>query len=122
MLKTLLQLLWTELKSNLLFSEGSSLRSSASLFWKEQRMTDTNTAKLRLVHLLWIILAAVLGAGLSMGAFANQQKTNTAEIEKKVESEVFQIHCENQARQFNQIQETLNRGFEKIDQKLEKMK
>ena len=77
---------------------------------------DESTAKLKLVHLLYIILAATLGIGIAWGALANQQGTNTDAIDEKVEKEIFNMHQTQQAQQFTRIEGWM----EKIDKKLEK--
>ena len=65
--------------------------------------------ELKLTHLLWIVLTAVLLAGVSAGILKNQQGTNTKEIEKKVGKDVFQMHNEQQIMQYTEIKDSLKR-------------
>ena len=69
--------------------------------------------ELKLTHLLWIILVFVLMAGISGGVLKNQQATNTKEIEKKVDKDIFEMHNEMQMVQFNDIKDSLKRIEEK---------
>ncbi len=72
-------------------------------------MANENKRELKLTHLLWIILVAVLMAGVSAGILKNQQSTNTKEIEKKVDEDIFKMHNEMQMVQFTDIKESLKR-------------
>ena len=74
---------------------------------------QTSKRELKLTHLLWVILIAVLMAGVSAGVLKNQQSTNTKEIEKKVGKDVFIMHNEQQMMQFKDIKESLKRIEEK---------
>ncbi len=75
--------------------------------------------KLKLIHLVYGLLAAAVLIGISIGAMGNQQKTNTDNIEKvelkKVEKEVFEQHQQTQQRTFEKI----DKGIEKLDKKLD---
>ncbi len=80
---------------------------------------EQTEGKLKLIHLVYGLLAAALCIGLSIGAMANQQTNNTDNIEKvelkKVEKEVFEQHQATQQRTFEKI----DKGIEKLDKKLD---
>ncbi|MAF35802.1 hypothetical protein CL622_01645 [archaeon] len=78
-----------------------------------------STGKLKLVHLVYMLGAAILLVGIAWGTMRNQQATNTKEIEKKVEKEIFNMHQQEQTRQVDSIITTMNNGFNKIDTRLE---
>ena len=71
-------------------------------------------SKLKLIHLL--VLLVMTGGGLlvAVGAMKNQQKTNTSRIDDKVEKEVFENHQIEQRRAFDSIDSKLDKIIEKI--------
>jgi len=91
-------------------------------------MTTTdkaNEAKLKLAHIIWMILIAVIGASLALGAIKNQQTTNTKQIKQqeltKVGKDVFQMHQEQQLQQTKDTKDTMIRGFDRIDESLKEI-
>jgi replicative DNA helicase len=82
-------------------------------------MPDKTEGKLKLIHVIWTLLAAAVLVGVAGGAIKNQQKTNTEQIKQqqqsKVEKEVFEMHQNQQNQQFKDIKETMKNGFDKID-------
>ncbi len=72
-----------------------------------------NTAKLKLVHLLYIFILAILAVGYSLGRTATRQEVNTEIIKRheagKVDTKVFDMHQTQQNVQFNDIKESLKR-------------
>jgi len=58
----------------------------------------------------WLVLSIIgvlLGLGVAWGVTQNQQRTNTAEIEKKLDKEVFEIHTRQQTTALNEIKTAL---------------
>ena len=76
-------------------------------------MATNGTRELKLTHLLWVILVFVLMAGIAMGVLKNQQGTNTKNIDTKVGIDVFDMHQEQQFREYKDIKESLKRIEEK---------
>ena len=76
---------------------------------------EQTEGKLKLIHLVYGLLAAAVLIGISIGAMGNQQKTNTGRIQQKVEKEVFEQHQQSQQRTF----ESIEKGIEKVDKKLD---
>ena len=70
--------------------------------------------KLKLIHIVYVMIAAVLIVGIAIGGIVNQQKTNTKSIDKKVEKEMYTEHVRIQEQQFETIQQTLVRIEQKI--------
>lgn len=72
-----------------------------------------NTAKLKLVHLLYIFILAILTVGYSLGRTATRQEVNTETIkrheEKKVDTDVFEMHQQQQNIQFTDIKDSQKR-------------
>lgn len=75
--------------------------------------TAENTAKLKLVHLLYILILAILAAGYSLGKTATRQEVNTETIEAhktdKVDTKVFEMHQQQQIREYTDIKDSLKR-------------
>lgn len=76
---------------------------------------EPKEAKLKLIHLVYGLLAAAVVVGLMIGRVMNQQETNTQSIEQKVEKEIFEMHQTQQNVQMGRI----DKNYEKIDSKLE---
>lgn len=53
-----------------------------------------NNNWLRANWLALSIFIAILGLGVTWGVTQNQQKTNTVEIEKKLDKEVFKVYAD----------------------------
>ena len=79
---------------------------------------EESTAKLKLVHLVYGLVAAAVVVGIAIGGMGKQQDINTQTIKQKVNKDIFQMHAETQDKQFTAIQTTMKEGFEKIDKKL----
>lgn len=72
-------------------------------------------AKLKLVHLIYGLLAAAVIIGIAIGSLINQQSSNTKAIQQKVSKEYFDLYAQQQLLQTTEIKVYL----EKIDLKLE---
>lgn len=72
---------------------------------------DTN--KLKLAHLLWMLLSFAVLGGVAYGVIKNQQEVNTKAIEKKVDKELFQMYIENNEKQLGKMDGKLDRLLEK---------
>ena len=82
---------------------------------------EQTESKLKLIHLVYGLLAAAVLIGIAIGAMNNQQKVNTDSIKVKVEKEVFQQHQEQQQRTFEKIDKGIDKMDEKLDKIIEKM-
>ena len=87
----------------------------------ERDENGTFYSRLKITHLLWPMVIFALFCAVALGALMNQQKTNGKAIEKKVEKEVFEAHATHQTQQFNSIQTSINKGFDKIETRLNVM-
>jgi uncharacterized protein HemX len=83
--------------------------------------TNEKNSRLKLVHLLWLILIVAVGVGVSWGVVANQQSVNSKEIEKKLDRELFEMHQVQQTKQFESLERSLKEGFDRIDKQLDKI-
>ncbi len=72
-------------------------------------------SKLKLIHLVYGLIAAGVLAGMALGMLMNQQQVNTSEIDKKLEREIFDMHNQQQVLQFEKTDALL----EKMDGKLD---
>jgi len=75
--------------------------------------------KLKILHLFWTIIVAATLVGVGWGVMRNEQVNQGNRIEKKVEKEVFQMHLEAQRQQTKTFVETVNKGFDRMDKRLE---
>ena len=66
-----------------------------------------NNNWLRTNWLILSILLAILSLGVAWGVTRNQQTTNTTEIEKKLDKEIFQMYSEQQTVVLGEIKTTL---------------
>ena len=80
-------------------------------------MANGTEGKLKLVHLLYLLLLACLAVGIAWGRLSMQQEENCEKIEKKVNTELFEAHVVEQIRQ-GQRQE---KRFDKLDDALERI-
>lgn len=79
---------------------------------------ESETDKLKLIHLVWIMTAMAIAVGVAWGVTTNQQKTNTGEIEKKVDNKVFMLHLDQQKAQSEKVDKKLDKIIEiMIDEK-----
>ncbi len=69
---------------------------------------ENGESKLKLIHLVYGLLAAAVVVGISIGSMATQQKVNTQVIEKKLAKDVFEIHQTEQRVQFKSIDKKLD--------------
>ena len=69
---------------------------------------DENCDKLKLVHLVWMILIVVATCCLAWGTQKNQLKVNTANIEKKVDKTVFELVIEQQKDRDKEVNKKLD--------------
>ena len=82
-----------------------------------EKNNDKGVAKIKLVHLVYGLLAAAVIIGIAIGSLMNQQSTNTKNIQSKVSKEYFDLYSQQQLLQITEIKVYL----EKIDLKLEKI-
>ena len=86
-------------------------------------LRDNETQSLKLVHILWTIIAAAALVGVAWGVMknelSNQGKDITEVKEAKVDKDVFEMHLEAQQQQTRTFVETVDKGFERIDKRLE---
>lgn len=82
-------------------------------------MEKTNNERLRTIHILYILVVAVLAVGIAWGALSTQQGTNSDEIKKKVDKEVFEVYIQAQTNQFHSLETSINNGFNRIDSRLD---
>ncbi len=78
---------------------------------------EQTEGKLKLIHLVYGLLAAALLIGIAIGAMKNQQSVNTGEIEKKVDMAVYEQH----QKQVERTLDKMDKGIEKLDGKLDKI-
>lgn len=82
---------------------------------------ENSTAKLKLVHLVYGLIAAAVLVGIVIGRMGNQQERNTTDIGNNVNKEIFNRHEQEQTRQFKSIQDTMDTGFTKLEKSIEKI-
>lgn len=82
---------------------------------------NDKAGKLKLIHLIWLLLAMALTVGVAWGVVVNQQKVNSKAIEKKMDRDLFDMHQEQQMQQFESLQTIMKDGFARIDKRLEKI-
>ena len=75
---------------------------------------DEATNKLKLVHLVWMLMVLAIGLGVAWGTTINQQQTNTEAIKQKVEKDIFQMHAEQQKEQYQKMDKKLDTILKKI--------
>lgn len=80
---------------------------------------EKTESKLKLIHLVYLLVAAAISVGIVYGAMQNQQGNNTKDIEKmktaKVEKEYMVQHETQQREQFIKIDKTLDKVIVKLD-------
>lgn len=74
---------------------------------------------LKLVHIVYLLAAVLVAAGVAWGTVTNQQKNNKEQIEKKLNIEVFEVHQQEQRIATVRLQNSLDKGFERIEKRLE---
>ncbi len=77
---------------------------------------EQTEGRLKLIHLIYLLLTAALGIGLVVGGMLNQQEVNTSSIEAKVGKEVFIQHEVQQRESLERIYS----GIDRIEKKLDK--
>lgn len=65
-------------------------------------------AKLKLIHLFWMIILVVGGICASFGAMKNQQATNTESIKDTVPNKMFENHQVEQRIAFKRMEGKLD--------------
>ncbi len=80
---------------------------------------QTTTKKtLDLVHVIYIMAAILIAAGIAWGTVTNQQRNNKEQIDKKVSKEVFEVHQQEQRIATDRLQKSLDNGFERIEKRM----
>ena len=74
---------------------------------------EKTEAKLKLIHLVYALIAAAVVIGIAIGGMNKQQSINTQQIEKKTDVTIFNMHQKQQTEQFTRIEKAL----ERIEQK-----
>lgn len=86
---------------------------------------DPTEARLKLIHLVYGLIAAGVVLGIAIGSMGKQQTINTDDIQKvemqKVEKEVFEQHQAQQQRTFKRMDEGFKDLGRKIDAVAEKL-
>lgn len=85
----------------------------------KQTEGDENCKRLKLVHLLYLIIVLAVSIGIAWGFVVNQQSTNSKEIEKKLDKEIFTQYQEEQRRATDNLDKSINRGFDRLDKRIE---
>ena len=81
---------------------------------------NDNCSRLKLVHIIYLLVVVVLGVGISWGVVVTRQSVNCEKIEKKVDKEVFALHLEQQRVSNADLKTTMTQGFERIEKRLDK--
>ncbi|MHC4207354.1 MAG: hypothetical protein ACYSTT_22085 [Planctomycetota bacterium] len=84
-------------------------------------MEKNNNDKLKLIHLVWLILTMAIGVGVAWGIVVNQQTVNSDAIQQTLNIDVFNMYREEQTKQFKSLETLLKDGFTRIDKRLEKI-
>ncbi len=84
-------------------------------------MAENGTAKLKLVHLVYGLLAAAVVVGIALGRMGKTVEDNVDDIKLKVSQEIFVSHEKYQTQQFRAIQKTMDDGFGKLEKSIEKL-
>ncbi len=85
-------------------------------------MSEENTTPektLKLVHIIYLLAAVLVAAGIGWGTVTNQQKNNKEQIEKKLNKEVFEVHQQEQRIATDRLQNSLDKGFERLEKRME---
>ena len=84
---------------------------------------DSKTKDLKLIHLLWTIMVAICVGGVAWGMMKGQVGNNVKDIDNlqnnKVEKEVLEMHTTAQTQQFEALNQSIDKGFKNMDEKLE---
>lgn len=80
---------------------------------------DHKTKDLKLVHLLWTIIAAAMLVGVAWGVMQTNIVYQGKQIEKKVDKDVFEMHLTAQRQQTETFVKTVKEGFDRMDKRLE---
>lgn len=86
-----------------------------------ERERENGNHKLKLIHLVYGLIAAGVIVGITIGRMGNQQMTNTEVISQKVNKELFESHEKYQTEQFKGIQKTMDDGFGSLKKSIEKL-
>ena len=81
--------------------------------------TDENCKRLKLVHLLYLIIILAVTVGIAWGIVLNQQRTNSAEIKEKLDKGIFAQYQIEQRRATDTLNDSINRGFDRLDKRIE---
>ena len=76
-------------------------------------MADNNGNWLKSNWLALGIIGLILAVGVAWGITQNQQKTNTKEIEKKVDTKLFQMFMQNNEKQLGEVNKKLEELLKK---------
>lgn len=82
-------------------------------------LVDRETKDLKLVHVLWTIIAAAMLVGVAWGVMQTNIVHQGKQIEKKVDTDVFEMHLTAQKQQTETFVETVKEGFDRMDKRLE---
>ncbi len=84
-------------------------------------VNDAAQKGLKLIHLMWVLVAGLLAVGVAWGITTNQQKTNTKEIDNKVSVTIFDQHEKYQDKQMEQLNTTMQNGFTGMKEQMDKI-
>jgi len=80
---------------------------------------ENHSKDLKLVHILWTIIAAAALVGVAWGVMQTNIVHQGEQIEKKVDTDVFEMHLAAQKQQTETFVETVKDGFDRMDKRLE---
>jgi hypothetical protein len=75
---------------------------------------------LELIHIVYLLFGVLIAVGIGWGTLTNQQKTNCAEIDKKLAKEVFEMYKEEQRTAITRLHTTLDNGLKRIEDRIDK--
>lgn len=79
----------------------------------------SDSRDLKLVHILWTIIAAAMLVGVAWGVMQTNIVHQGKQIEEKLDKDVFEMHLEAQRQQTETFVTTVKEGFDRMDKRLE---
>lgn len=74
---------------------------------------------LDLIHIIYILIVIGIGVGIAWGTVTTKQKSQQKEIDNKLSKEVFEVHQQEQRIATKSLQDTLNKGFDRLEKRME---
>ena len=82
---------------------------------------NNRESKLKIAHLLWVIIVMAVSVGVAWGVVVTRQGENSKAIERKVDKEYFDLYQKQQMQQFGSLESIMKDGFKGIDKRLERI-